>query len=129
MGEILKRPFGITILAGAFLAAGCTGIVVAWGAWPRVSSISPLLALFVLAWSCVAVLTAVLTWRRSRFAGAAFMAAIGFLLFPARYIVPGGQLFLPAFVVVMLVGGLGCLYLSRAVRSAPDKRLQPTARR
>jgi hypothetical protein len=114
MGDILKRPFGITVLAGAFLAVGCTGIVVAWGAWPRVSSISPLLALFVLAWSCVAVLTAVLTWRRSRFAGAAFIAAIGFLLFPARYIVPGGQLFLPAFVVVMLVGVLGYRYLSRA---------------
>ena len=114
MGEILKRPFGMTILAGAFLAAGCTGIAVAWGAWPRVSSLSPLLALFVLAWSCVAVLTAVLTWRRSRFAGAAFIAAIGFLLFPARYLVPGGQLFLPAFVVVILVGGLGYLHLSRA---------------
>jgi hypothetical protein len=114
MGELLKRPFGITILASAFLVAGCTGIVVAWGAWPQVSSISPLLALFVLAWSCVAVLSAVLMWRRSRFAGAAFMAAVGFLLFPARYIVPGGQLFLPALVVVMLVGVLGYGYLSRA---------------
>ena len=114
MGEILKRPFGISVLAGVFLAAGCMGIVVAWEAWPQVSSISPLLALFVLAWSCVAVLTAVLTWRRSRVASAAFIAAIGFLLFPARYIVPGGQLFLPALVVVMLVGVLGYRYLSRA---------------
>ena len=114
MGEILKRPVGITVLAGAFFAAGCTGIVFAWGAWPQVSSISPLLALFVLAWSCVAVLTALLTWRRSRFAGAAFIAAISFLLFPARYIVPGGQLFLPALVVVVLVGVLGYFYLSRA---------------
>ena len=114
MGEILKRPLGITILSVAFLAAGCTGIVVGWGAWPQVSSISPLLALFVLAWSCGAVLTAVLAWRGSRFAGAAFVATMGFLLFPARYIVPGGQLFLPACVVVVLVGGLGYLYLSRA---------------
>lgn len=114
MNEMLKRPFGVTMLAGAFLALGCTGIVVGWGAWPRVSSISPLLALFVLAWGCVAVLSAVLTWRRSRFAGAAFIAAIGFLLFPARYIVPGGQLFLPAFVFVVLVGALGYRYLSRA---------------
>ena len=114
MGKTLKRPGGITLVSGAFLAAGCTGIVLAWGTWPRVSSISPLLALFVLAWSCVAVLTAVLTWRRSRFAGAAFLAAIGLMLFPARYIVPGGQLFLPAFVLVMLVGVLGYRYLSRA---------------
>jgi hypothetical protein len=114
MGDTLKRPLGITILAGAFLAAGCTGVVVAWGAWPQVSSISPLLALFVLAWSCVAVLTAVLMWRRSRFAGAAFIAAVGFVLFPAKYMVPGGQLFMPAFVVVMLVAVLGYRYLNEA---------------
>jgi hypothetical protein len=119
MGESSKRPFGITSLAGALLAAGCAGIVVAWGAWPQVSSISPLLALFVLAWSCMAVLSAVLTFRRSRLAGPAFMAAVGFVLFPARYIVPGGQLFLPAFVVVTLVGILGYRYVSRA-RAIPD---------
>ena len=118
MGEILKRPVGITILSGAFLAAGCAGIVVGWGAWPQVSSISPLLALVVLAWSCGAVLTAVLAWRGSRFAGAAFVATLGILLFPARYIVPGGQLFLPASVVVTLVGVLGYLYLRR-VRVIP----------
>jgi len=114
MGEILNRPRGITILSSAFLAAGCAGIVVAWGAWPRVSSISPLFALVVLAWSCGAVLTAVLAWRRSRFTGATFMATMGVLLFPARYIVPSGQLFLPASVVIVLVSGLGYLYLSRA---------------
>jgi hypothetical protein len=118
MGAVVKRPSGIAILAGAFLAAGCTGIVVAWGAWPQVASISPLLALFVLAWSGVAVLTAVLTWRRSRFAGPAYIAAIGFVLFPARYIVPGGQLFLPAFVCVVLIGGLGYRYLGRARAAA-----------
>jgi len=113
MGEILRRPFGVTVLAGAFLAAGVGGILVAWGTWPTTPSTSPLLALFVLAWSCVAVLTAVLTWRRSRFAGAAFIAAMGFLLFPARLIVPGGQLFLPSFVVVMLVAFIGYRYLSK----------------
>ena len=114
MGETSRRPGGITVVSGAFLAAGCSGILLAWGAWPRVSSISPLLALFVLAWSCVAILTAVLTWRRSRFAGTAFLAAIALMLFPARYIVPGGQLFLPALVVVTLVGVLGYRYLSRS---------------
>jgi hypothetical protein len=40
------------------------------------------------------------------------------MLFPARYVVPEGQLFLPAFVVVMLVGLLGYRYLSR-VRAIP----------
>ena len=114
MGKILERPVGVTILSGAFLTAGCAGIVVGWEAWPQVSSISPLLALVVLAWSCGAVLTAVLAWRGSRFAGAAFVATMGILLFPARYVVPAGQLFLPACVVVVLVGGLGYLYLSRA---------------
>jgi len=45
--------------------------------------------------------------------GAAFIAAMGFLLFPARLIVPGGQLFLPSFVVVMLVAFIGYRYLSK----------------
>ncbi|MGH8639518.1 MAG: hypothetical protein ACREUZ_20475 [Burkholderiales bacterium] len=118
MGEMLRRPFGTVLIAGAFLAAGVAGIVAAWGALPRTSNTSPLLALFVLVWSCTAVLTAVLTWRRSRFAGAAFLAAIGLLLFPARFIVPGGQLFLPSFVVVMSVAFLGYRYLRR-IRTAP----------
>jgi hypothetical protein len=121
MGETLNRPLGIAILSGAFLAAGCAGIVVGWGAWPQVSSISPLLALVVLAWSCGAVLTAVLAWRGSHFAGAVFVATMGILLFPARYIVPDGQLFLPASVVIALVGGLGYLYLGRA-RATPAQK-------
>ena len=113
MGDILNRPLGIAMLSGALLAAGSAGIVVGWGAWPRVSSISPLLALVVFAWSCGAVLTAVLAWRGSRFAGAAFVATMGILLFPAKYIVPSGQLFLPGSVVVTIVGVLGYLYLHR----------------
>jgi hypothetical protein len=35
------------------------------------------------------------------------------LLFLARFIVPGGQLFLPSFVVVILVALLGYRYLRR----------------
>ena len=108
------RPFGVALFAGTLLALGCSGIVVGWGAWPRVSSISPLLALFVLVWSCVSLVTSALTWRRSRFAGLAFIVALGFLLFPARFVVPSGRLFLPALVALTVMGVLGFCYLWRA---------------
>ena len=113
MGEMLRRPFGTLLLAGTFLAAGLAGIVTFWVAWPGTSDTSPLAALFALMWSCTYVVTAVLTWRRSRFAAPAFLAAIGLLLFPARFIVPGGQLFLPSFVVIIVVAFLGYRYLRR----------------
>jgi hypothetical protein len=93
------------------LAAGLAGFVAFWAAWPRSSNTSPLAALFALVWSCTYFVTAVLTWRRSRLAGPAFIAAIGLLLFPARFIVPGGQLFLPSCVVILLVAFLGYRYL------------------
>jgi hypothetical protein len=109
---MLRRPFGTLLLAGTFLAAGLAGIVTFWAVWPRTSNTSPLAAMFALMWSCTYVVTAVLTWRRSRFAAPAFLAAIGLLLFPARFIVPGGQLFLP-FVVIILVAFLGYRYLRR----------------
>ena len=107
------KPLGTILLAGAFLAASLAGIVAFWAAWPRTSNTSPLLALLAFVWSCTCIGTAVLTWRRSRFAGPAFIAAIGLLLFPARFIVPGGQLFLPSFVVIILVAFLGYQYLHR----------------
>jgi hypothetical protein len=113
-----RKPFGTILLAGAFLAASLAGIVAFWGAWPRTSNTSPLLALFALVWSCACIVTAVLTWRRSRFAGPALIAAIGLLLFPARYIVPGGELFLPSFVVIILVAFLGYGYLRSVSQSA-----------
>jgi hypothetical protein len=118
MGEMLRRPFGITLIAGVFLAAGLAGIVAFWAAWPRTSSTSPLAALFALVWSCTYVVTAVLAWRRSRFAASAFLAAIGLLLFPARFLVPGGRLFLPSLVVIILVAFLGYRYLQRVLISA-----------
>jgi hypothetical protein len=118
MGEILRRPSGTILLAGAFLAAGLAGIIAFWAAWPRTSGTSPLAALFALVWSCTYVVTAVLTWRRSRFAGSVFLAAIGLLLFPARFIVPGGQLLLPSFVVITFVAFLGYRYLRRVPDSA-----------
>jgi hypothetical protein len=113
IGETLRRPFGTILLAGAFFAAGLAGIVAFWAVWPRTSNTSPLAALFALIWSCTYVVTAILTWRRSRFAAPAFLAAIGLLVFPASFIVPGGQLFLPSFVVIILVAFLGYWYLRR----------------
>jgi hypothetical protein len=111
---MLRRPFGITLLAGVFLAAGLAGIAAFWVAWPRTSNTSPLAALFALMWSCTYVITALLTWRRSRLAVPAFLAAIGLLGFPASFLFPGGQLFLPSFVVIVLVALLGYKYLRRA---------------
>jgi len=107
------RSFGIMLLAAALLAAGLAGIAAFWMAWPRTSSTSPLAALFALAWSCAYIVAAVLTWRRSRFAAAAFVAAVGLLMFPASFILPGGgPLFLlPSFVVIFLFAFLGYRYL------------------
>lgn len=45
MGEMLRRPFGIILLAGAFLVAGLAGIAGFGVAWPRTSNTSPLAAL------------------------------------------------------------------------------------
>ena len=128
MGEMLRRPFGIILLAGAFLVAGLAGIAAFWVAWPRTSNTSPLAALFALMWSCTYVVTAILTWRRSRLAAPAFLAATGLLVFPASFIFPGGQLFLPSFVVIVLVAFLGYRYLRRHVSPPHNQRLQPTAR-
>lgn len=110
---MLRRPLGITLLAGVFLAAGLAGIAVFWLAWPRTSNTSPLAALFALMWSCTYVVTALLTWRRSRLAAPAFLAAIGLLVFPASFLFPGGQLLPPSLVVIVLVALLGYRYLRR----------------
>jgi hypothetical protein len=76
------------------------------------------MALFALTWGCTYVVTAILTWRRSRFAAPIFLAAIALLLFPARFIVPGGQLFVPSLVVLTLVAFLGHRYLRRTREAA-----------
>ena len=111
---MLGKPFGIILLAAALLAAGLAGIAAFWAVWPRTSNTSPLAALCALVWSCTYVVTALLTWRRSRLAPPAFLAAIGLLVFPASFIFPGGQLFLPSFVVIVPVAFLGYRYLRRA---------------
>jgi hypothetical protein len=110
---MFRTTLGTTLLAGVFLVAGLAGVGASWAAWPTTSTTSPLMALFALTWGCAYVVTAVLTWRRSRFAAPAFVAAIGLLLFPAAFIVPGGQIFLPAFVVLFVVAFLGYQYLHR----------------
>ena len=115
---MLRRTLGTTLLACVFLIASIAGLAAFWAAWPRNSDTSPLAALFALVWSCTYAVTAVLTWRRSRFTGLAFLAAIGLLLFPARFLFPGGQVFLPAFVVITLVAFLGYRYLRRVREDA-----------
>jgi hypothetical protein len=113
-----RKPVGTILLAAAFLAASLAGIVVFLAALPRNSNTSPLLALIALVWSCVCIVTSVFTWRHSRFAGPAFIATIGLLLFPARFLVPGGHLFLPSFVVIIPVAFLGYWYLRRMSQAA-----------
>ncbi len=113
-----RKPLRTILLAGVFRAAGLAAIVRFSGAWPKTSDTSPLVALVALVWGCACIVTAVLTWRRSRFAGVAFIAALGLLLFLARYIFPGSQIFLPSFVAIALVGFLGYRYLRRVSQAA-----------
>jgi hypothetical protein len=105
------RTFGSTLLAGVFLVAGLAGIAASWQVWPRSADTSPLAGLFALAWGSTYTVTAILTWRRSRFAGPSFLAAIALMLFPAAYLVPGGRIFLPSVVVLVVVAFLGYRYL------------------
>jgi hypothetical protein len=118
---MITRPFGIMLLAAALLAAGLAGVVAFWAAWPRNSNTSPLAALFALTWSCAYILAGVLTWRRSRLAPVAFIAALGLLMFPLSFLFPaGGQLsLLPLFGVILLFAVLGYQYLRTASEPAP----------
>jgi hypothetical protein len=109
---MLGRPFGVVLLSTALLMAGVAGIVAFWGAWPSTVDTSPLMALFALAWSAIYITAAILTWRRSRLAGPAFVAGIALMLLPARYIVPGGQLFIPSLIFVVLLAFVGYRYLA-----------------
>jgi hypothetical protein len=90
------------------------GIAAVWVAWPRTSNTSPLAALLALLWSCTYVVTALLTWRRSRLAAPAFLAALALLPALFSFIFPGGQvLLLPLFAVTFLFALLGYRYLRR----------------
>jgi hypothetical protein len=120
--DLHGRPFGLVLLAAAFLAGGVGGIAafsVALVSWLRIPGTSPLAQFFALAWSCTFVVTAVLTWRRSRRARPAFLAATGLLLVLLSYLFPGGQLLLvPLFVVTTLFALLAYRYLGRAIEPA-----------
>ena len=113
-----RRTVGTTALAGVFFVAGLPGIVACWATWPRTSATSPLMALVALVWGCTYIVTAILTWRRSRLAAPLFLAAIGLMLLPARFLFPGSQLSLPAFVVISLVAFFGYRYLGAAREAA-----------
>ena len=113
-----RGTVGTSALASAFFGAGLAGIVASWAAWPRTSTTSPLMALFALVWGCTYIATAILTWRRSRFAAPLILAAVGLMLFPARFLFPGGQLSLPSFVVISLVAFFGYRYLGAAREAA-----------
>ena len=112
------RTAATNFLAAVFLVSGLAGFGAAWAAWPRTSATSPLMALVALTWGCTYVVTAVLTWRRSRFAAPAFLAAIGLLLFPARFLFPGGEVLVPSLVVLSLLAFVGYRYLHRTRASA-----------
>ena len=116
---MLRRSSGTILLAAALLAASLAGIAGVWAAWPRTSNTSPLAALLALVWSCAYFVTALLTWRGSRLAAPAFVAALGLLLPLFSYIFPGGQGFLlPASAITFLFALLGYRYLSREVAHA-----------
>jgi hypothetical protein len=112
------RTLGTTLLGGVFLLAGLAGLGAAWAAWPRMSGTSPLMALVALTWGCTYLVAAVLTWRRSRFAAPIFVAAIGLLLLPARFLFPAGQILVPALVVLAIVAFFGHRYLRRSSQAA-----------
>ena len=111
---MLGTPIGLTFFAAALLAAGVAGIAACWAVWPRTSNTSPLAALLSLVWSCTYIVSALLTWRRSRLAAPAFLAAMGLLLPLFWFLFPGGQVpFLPIFVFTLLLALLGYRYLRK----------------
>jgi hypothetical protein len=113
-----KRTLGAALLEGGFVVAGLAGLWASWAAWPRTAGTSPLMALLALAWGLTCIVNAVLAWRRSRFAAVSFVAVMGLLLLPARFLVPGGELVIPAMVILTLVGVIGVRYLRGLRRAA-----------
>jgi hypothetical protein len=113
MSEAIHRPVAIVLMAGALLAAGLMGAAMFVTVVPRTAGTSPLAALFLLLWSCTYVTAATLVWRRSHLAAFSLVAAVSLLLFPAAFIVPGGQLLLPACAVLVVIAYAGYRYLRR----------------
>ena len=116
---MFERPFGIIVLAAVLLGAGLAGIAGLWAAWPRTANTSPLASLLALTWSCTYLAAGVLTWRRSRLAAPAFLAAIALLMVPLWFVFPGSQrVLLPSFVVIFAFTILGYRGLRRACEPA-----------
>ena len=116
---IVKQPIGTILLAAGLLAAGLAGLVASWAFWPRTPGTSPLAALLSLLWSATYLSTALLTFRSSPLAAAAFVAAIALLLPLTSFIVPdGGILLVGPFVLVGLIGLAGYRYLRRVPGAA-----------
>jgi hypothetical protein len=114
-GDLLGTPIGVTLLSAALLAAGLAGIAACWAAWPGTSNTSPLAALLSLVWSCTYIVSALLTWRRSRLAAPAFVGAMGLLLPLFWFLFPESQVpFLAIFVFTLLLALLGYRYLRNA---------------
>jgi hypothetical protein len=112
---MLGKPFGIILLVAVFLGAGIAGVAGFWLAVPRSPGTSPLAMLVALAWTSNYVVTGVLTWRGSRLAAPAFLAAMAFLLLLLSFIFPERQLLhLPLFLVTFLFASLGYWYLRKA---------------
>ena len=117
------RPSGVVLLAATLLMAGVAGVAafsVAFVTWLMTSGYtSPLALFFTLAWSCTFVTAAVLTWRGSRRAPPAFLAATAFLFVLLSFIFPGGmRLLLPLLVVIFPCAFFGYRYLRRASAAA-----------
>ena len=99
----------------ALFSAGLAGIAAVWSAWPRTSNTSPLAAILASLWSCTYFVSALLSWRRSRFAAPAFLAAMGWLLPLFWFLLPGSQVpFLAVFAATVFFGLLGYRFLSNA---------------
>ena len=106
------RPVGVMLIVVLCLTAGLAGIAGFWLATEsRAPGTSPLAQLFTMAWSITFILTSVLMWRRASVAPVLFLLAMGFPVYLSRFIVPGGQAFLPSLIVFSLIGLLGYKYL------------------
>jgi hypothetical membrane protein len=118
----MKQRVGPTLLAAVLFVAGLSGVVALWGVWPRTANTSPLAALFAFVWSCAYLTAGVLTWRGSRFAAPAFVAAMCLLLPIFSFIFPGNRtLAVPPLATTVVVALLGYRYLDRAAASTAER--------
>lgn len=106
-------------MAATLLTAGLAGLVACLVFWPRTPGTSPLAALLTLLWSAAYLSAALLTFRGSRLAAAAFLAAIALPLPLPFFLVPdGGPLLLGPLVIVSLIGLTGYRHLRRVPGAA-----------